>query len=169
MKYRIILFSVLSIALTGIMLSGSKAIESKPSLMNVINNSHVGGALSLDTTIDWKGMSHGQRMEYMKKVVFPKMKALFVKFDATRFAAMDCRTCHGSAANDDSFKMPNPEIWKMPKGMDGWKMIQKNNPKYMEFMGKTVKPQMAALLGMQPSNPQAQVAGFGCDNCHTGD
>jgi hypothetical protein len=105
----------------------------------------------------------------MKKVVFPKMKVLFVAFDSTRFGAMDCRTCHGSGANDDSFKMPNPEIWRMPKSMDGWKMIQKNNPHYMEFMGKTVKPQMAALLGMQPSNPQAHVEGFGCDNCHTGD
>ena len=49
-------------------------------------------------------------MEYMKSVVAPRMKQVFVNFSPDRFGKMNCVTCHGDSATDGSFKMPNPKL-----------------------------------------------------------
>src|SRR5689334_5581635 len=67
---------------------------------------------STDSTVHWDKMDHSERMAYMKQVVFPTMKPLFAAFDPKKFGNMKCVTCHGSGALDDSYKMPNPKIWK---------------------------------------------------------
>jgi len=115
-----------------------------------------------DTTIVWEKMSFDERKEYMKTVVMPTMKAEFVAFDSTRFTAMNCRTCHGSGVKAGDFKMPNSRI---PKLHMNFEEMQRDNPHYMEFMGKVVKPKMAALLGVQPYSHE-NPTGFGCQSCH---
>ena len=123
-------------------------------------------ALAADTTIDWDKMSRTERKQYMKEVVLPKMKKVFHDFDPKRFKDMKCTTCHGNGARTGTFKMPNPQLPKLPATREGFEKLDKKMPKMMEFMSKTVKPTMANLLGMKPFDPKVG-SGFGCGNCHT--
>jgi len=114
------------------------------------------------TAINWEEMSFDERKQYMKKVVMPAMYEEFNKFDSTRFTAMNCRTCRGSGVKAGDFKMPNSRIAKLTMNFEE---MAHDNPNYMQFMGKVVKPKMAALLGLKPyshDNP----TGFGCQSCH---
>ena len=116
----------------------------------------------------WKEMSKEQKAKYMKEVVTPKMKVAFQAFDADEFAKFNCGTCHGKGAKNKTFKMPNPDIYVLPGTPEEFKALIEKKPKWMKFMGETVKPTMAALLGMKNFDPKAPVEGaFACHNCHT--
>lgn len=121
------------------------------------------------TTSDlkWEDMSHKQRKEYMHEVVMPQMRRLFTEFDSTEFGTdMKCRVCHGDGVQDDSFKMPNPKLPKLPNSPEGWGKLKEKKARWMKFMGTVVKPEMAKLLGM-PEYDMKTGKGFGCMNCHT--
>jgi hypothetical protein len=122
--------------------------------------------LKADTTIDWEKMSKADKKQYMKDVVMPKMKPLFHDFDPKKFEKVNCVTCHGNGARTGEFKMPNPDLPKLPSSPAGWEKLNKEKPDMMKFMGKTVKPTMTDLLGMKPFDMKTG-AGFGCGNCHT--
>jgi hypothetical protein len=137
--------------------------------MNVSAGSHLNvksvsvTKTSPDSTIHWDKMDRSERMAYMKQVVFPAMKTEFAAFNPQKFGNMKCVTCHGNGALDDSYKMPNPQLWKFPKSKEGWAKADTN---FMKFMKGTVKPKMASLLGLQPYDMEHK-DGFGCGNCHT--
>jgi hypothetical protein len=114
----------------------------------------------------WKDMNHAQRLDYMKKVVFPTMKPEFMTYDAKRYGAMTCLTCHGDGAKNGSFKMPNPELPKLPADEAGFKKLSAEKPEAVKFMGGRVVPNMAKMLGEEPFNMQTK-QGFGCFECHT--
>lgn len=114
----------------------------------------------------WKDMNHEDRAAYMKKTVFPKMKPEFIAFDSKEFGGMNCATCHGQGAKDKTFKMPNPELPKLPSTPEGFKALGEKHPEVMNFMRTKVVPQMAALLGESPYDPKTH-QGFGCFECHT--
>ncbi len=116
-----------------------------------------------DTVFSWESMSFDERKDYMKKVILPTMREKFIAFDSTRFIAMNCRTCHGSGVKAGDFKMPNE---RLPKLHMNFAEMAHDNPHYMEFMGGTVKPEMAALLGLEPFNPENHTGSFGCQSCH---
>jgi cytochrome c553 len=118
--------------------------------------------------IDWEHMSKAERKKYMKSTVFPKMKATFQEFDAKAYKSFSCATCHGKKATETNFKMPNPELPKLPQPTDraGFMAIQQKKPEAVKFMGTKVKPQMAELLGLPEWTPQ-NPNGFGCYECHT--
>lgn len=107
----------------------------------------------------------GEKMEHMKTVVTPKMKALFQEFDAKEFANFSCGTCHGKGARSGTFKMPNADLPKLDVS-DHFAKETKAHPEMMKFMGEKVVPEMANLLGEAPYNPETQT-GFGCFGCHT--
>jgi len=111
-------------------------------------------------------MNKDQRLEYMKSVVAPRMKQVFVNFSPDRFGKMNCVTCHGDSATEGTFKMPNPKLPKLPTSPDGFKALAAERPAVMEFMKNEVKPKMAALLGMPEYTPETK-SGFGCMECHT--
>jgi hypothetical protein len=112
----------------------------------------------------WNEMNRDQRMAYMKKVVMPKMKEIFVSFDAKEFDHFTCMTCHGGGAKDGSFKMPNPELPKLnPEG--GFKKHLDKDPAMTKFMMTKVLPEMAQLLHTEPYDQQKKI-GFGCFGCH---
>ncbi|MFO0751384.1 MAG: hypothetical protein U1F43_37805 [Myxococcota bacterium] len=116
--------------------------------------------------IAWKDMTKPQRGAYMKDVVMPTMKEMFVAFDP-KFADMNCATCHGvKAVEDHSFKMPTAEIYVLPSGPDAFQKLMSEKPTWMPFMMK-VAPKMAELLGVTPFDPKDHPDGFGCHNCHT--
>src|SRR5262252_5175409 len=80
--------------------------------------------------IDWEKMSKDERKKYMKTVVAPEMKKLFVAFDAKHYSNMGCPTCHGDSATDGTFKMPNPKLPKLPQPTDraGFQALMQKKP-----------------------------------------
>jgi len=111
-------------------------------------------------------MNHDQRVTFMKTSVAPKMRDLFQKYDGERFAEFGCTTCHGSSAKDGTFKMPNPELPKLPKSPEGFKALAEKNPAGLKFMKEVVLPTMASLVRQEPFDP-ATHKGFACGECHT--
>jgi len=127
-----------------------------------------GGAVVGPPTVPWKDMTKEQKGKYMKAAVMPKMKPLFQAYDADAYKKFDCRTCHGKDAKAKEFKMPNAELPVLPGTMAGFGELQKKKPKAMKFMAETVKPQMAALLGLPDFDPKKpDPKAFGCMACHT--
>lgn len=118
--------------------------------------------------VAWKDMSVEQKGRYMDKVVTPRMKELFVAFDAKEFAEFGCKTCHGEEAlKTKKFEMPNPGLFQLPASQEGFAELAKEKPEYMKFMATQVKPEMAKLLGIEefdPANPKEGT--FGCMGCH---
>lgn len=117
-------------------------------------------------TINWAAMTQEQRKQYMKTVVMPQMKQTFASFNADRYRSMTCLTCHGEAAMEGKFTMPNPKLPKLPASPEGFQKLMSERPAAMQFMAMKVKPQMAHLLGMPEFTPQSK-SGFGCFECHT--
>src|SRR5262245_21745737 len=123
-------------------------------------------AVAAGKKIDWDKMDVNAKKVYMKKTVLPTMKKLFVAFDKKHYSAMGCPTCHGEKAAERKFKMPNADLPKLPTDRAGFMALQQKKPEAVEFMGKQVKPTMAALLNKpewEPTRPE----GFGCYQCHT--
>ena len=118
--------------------------------------------------VKWAEMDPGQKGKFMKAVVLPQMKKLFVEFDSKEFAEFSCETCHGKSAKNRAFKMPSPEIHPLPSDEAGFAKLMQEEPAFMKFMGEQVKPQMAKLLGLPEFDPKSpQPGAFGCSNCHT--
>jgi len=122
-------------------------------------------AIPQKAAIDWEKMSKDERKKYMKATVLPAAKKMFAAYDAKKYSKVTCATCHGPGAANGSFKMPNPELPKLPKSPEGFKELAEKKPEMMKFMGQTVKPTVAALLGLEPWEPQ-NPKGFGCIGCH---
>jgi len=126
-----------------------------------------GATTATPAKIDWDGMDKKQRKAYMKKVVLPAAQKMFAAFDAKKYKKITCVTCHGEGANKD-FKMPNPELPKLPVTPEGFGALKAKKPEMVQFMGTKVKPTVASLLGEPEFTPQ-QLNGFSCYNCHTKD
>lgn len=118
--------------------------------------------------VAWKDMTHQQQARFMAKVVMPKFKPMFQKFDGKMFAKFECDTCHAKATvADHSFKMPNPDIYVLPESEEDFGKILKAKPEWMKLMGE-VEHEMAGTLGLPPYNPAApDPTQFGCYGCHT--
>lgn len=104
-------------------------------------------------------LSPGDKLQHMKTVVVPEMKAVFTGFDQEEFADFSCATCHGARARQGNFEMPNPDL-----PLDAEEMAE--HPEITEFMKTKVVPEMARLMGEAPYDP-ATHEGFGCFECHT--
>jgi hypothetical protein len=116
----------------------------------------------------WTEMGPLEKGKFMKAVVMPRMKPLFMEFDSREFAEFACETCHGKSAKARAFKMPNPEMFVLPGDEAGFGKLMQEKPEWVKFMGERVKPEMAKLLALpefDPKNPQP--GAFSCGNCHT--
>jgi hypothetical protein len=115
---------------------------------------------------DWDKWSHDQKLAYMKASVMPKMHDVFAGYDSAKYGAANCKTCHGKGADDGSFKMPNPDLPKLPKTPAEFKTLAQKKAKIFAFMKDKVEPGVAQLLGEQPYDMKTNT-GFGCMGCHT--
>jgi cytochrome c553 len=116
---------------------------------------------------DWDKWSHDQKLAWMKVGVMPKEKQVFGDFDATKYADVKCTLCHGAGAKDGGFKMPNPDLPKLPGTPAAFKPYVAKHKKMVEFMHSQVTASMATLLGEQPFDPKTKTGQFGCMACHT--
>lgn len=114
------------------------------------------------TEVTWAQMDHGQKAQYMKQVVTPKMAELFQAFDPEHFGQFNCMTCHGPSVKQGNFEMPTAAL---PRLSAGFAAEKAEHPRGMEFMIDKVVPEMAKLLHEQPFDPSTQ-KGFGCFDCH---
>lgn len=118
--------------------------------------------------VAWADMSKEQRGRYMKKVVLPEMKQLFVGFDAGFAETFTCKTCHGEDPQGRGFEMPSPHLEVLPSEPAAFQKFADDHPEWIEFMSTKVRPRMASLLGLPEYDPQnPQPGAFGCTNCHT--
>ncbi len=113
-------------------------------------------------------MNLEQRTNYMKDVVLPKTKELFVTVDA-KYETMDCITCHGDGAKDGSFEMPNPKIKPLPSSEEAFVAWVSKDPaagKMAEFMSTKLEPLMGELLQKAVYDPATKTGELGCTTCH---
>lgn len=112
----------------------------------------------------WDSRSHEEQLATMKKVVMPTLGASFKAHDATKYAQINCGTCHGAGAKQGNFQMPNPALPKL-NAKGGFKKHMDATPAITKFMMEKVVPETAAAIGEKPYDP-ATHSGFGCGNCH---
>ncbi|MEP7234655.1 MAG: hypothetical protein ABI778_05100 [Ignavibacteriota bacterium] len=158
MSLKIVFFGCVLFSIAGLLWINCSAVS------RTENQSNSSVAAAPDSAIHWDKMDHAQRKTYMKQVVMPSMKAEFAAFNPEKFSNMKCTTCHGDGAKDDSYKMPNPQLWKFPRSKEGW---AKADTSFLRFMKATVKPKMASLLGIPQFDMKTKTGSFGCGNCHT--
>jgi cytochrome c553 len=118
----------------------------------------------------WKDMNADQRFEYMKTSVLPAAKAKFQAFDATKYAELDCSTCHGDGAEDGSYEMPNPKIKALPataQAFEAWIAQDADAKRYSDFMSSEIVPMMATLFDEPELDPKTAPKGLSCPVCHT--
>jgi len=119
--------------------------------------------------LTWKDMDATQREQFMKDVVMPKSKALFVEFDAKKYADMDCGTCHGDGATAGWYWMPNPKIKPLPNTPEAsMARVSKDAEaaRYADFMAAKLEPAVAEMLQLTPFDPKTNSGEFSCSNCH---
>ncbi len=119
--------------------------------------------------VAWKDMTKEQRGRYMKKVVMPKMRDLFVAFDPETFKKPSCATCHGKNPKEKKFKMPSDDLPALPASeKEFMATVMKDKPQMVKFMNEQVSATMAELLGVKRFDPKApDENAFSCHNCHT--
>lgn len=120
------------------------------------------GSAVASSGFDFDKLSHDEQVKFMKTKVMPRMKPAFQKFDPKEYAHFTCKTCHGKDPKKSEYKMPNPELPKLDFAAI---KAGKANPHAIEFMSKTVKPEMAKLLN-RPEMTETVHDGFGCLDCH---
>lgn len=113
---------------------------------------------------DFDKLTSDNKAKFMKQKVVPAMKSTFQNFDAKKFATFNCKVCHGKNPQKTKFEMPNPEL--PPLDFEQIKAGKVKNKEMLDFMVKTVKPEMAKLLN-KPEMTESNPNGFGCLHCHT--
>lgn len=101
-----------------------------------------------------------QKAAFMKAHVVPKMAPVFQAANAERYKTFGCATCHGP-----EFKDHPPEFLPALEIKDGKMTALTDKPEMSKFMMEKVVPEMAAIMGMQPYDPETK-QGFGCGACH---
>ena len=105
-------------------------------------------------------MAFDERKTFMKDVVMPGMKPLFVE----EHPDFSCVSCHGDDMISVNYVMPNTLDPLNPAAMPFESEDEQMRSMAM-FMKNKVVPEMAGLLRKSPYNPETQ-SGFGCFNCH---
>jgi hypothetical protein len=113
---------------------------------------------------EWATWSHDQKLAYMKSGFMVAERAIFAAWEPVRYRDLSCRTCHGPGV-DDGYRMPNIELTRPIRGVEGFRELAAQEPEVLRFMQKAVVPATARLLGL-PEFDMTAHTGFGCWQCH---
>ncbi len=102
---------------------------------------------------EWRTWSRDRKRSYMEAIVLADARTMFTAYDARRFAAMTCKTCHGKGAELGDFKLPNPAL---PALDPTFEELERDQPAALAFM-RRLTARSADLVG-DPS--------VGCFSCH---
>jgi hypothetical protein len=105
---------------------------------------------------EWQSLDFDQRKRFMRELVMPSLRPLFQGFDAERFAAFSCSTCHGSGVQAGTFAMPSMEVPALSRARLA--AAAESDKPMLAFMRDMLKPKMAELLGEPDS--------LRCSSCH---
>lgn len=140
---------------------GSAAGSGSAAMAGSADGSAAGSAVAA-SDFDFDKLTHEDKVKFMKTKVMPAMKPAFQNFDGKEYASFTCKTCHGKDPQKAKYEMPNPELPQLDfEALEAGK----GDPKMVEFMAKTVKPEMAKLLD-RPEQTETVHDGFGCLDCH---
>ncbi|MEM6294547.1 MAG: hypothetical protein AAGA54_24955 [Myxococcota bacterium] len=114
--------------------------------------------------VTWADKTFKQRQEHMGIVFFPKMKKMFKAHDETTYKGFKCQTCHGDDMKERNFAMPTDSIFPLDPN-DPITASMDYDEEVTKFMMEQVVPEAAAMLDMEPFNPETG-QGFGCFGCH---
>jgi cytochrome c553 len=110
--------------------------------------------------IAWSAKNREQRFGHMAAQVQPQMHALFEKYDAEYGKTFTCQTCHGEDAELVDWRMPNPNLYGLPKE-DTLQASMEYDQEVTSFMME-VTPAMKKLLNTGAGEPVA----VSCFTCH---
>jgi hypothetical protein len=114
----------------------------------------------------WADMTREEREYYMVAAVLPIAAEDFRAYDASRYGALTCNTCHGDDATERGYEMPSNYLPRLPApGSPEWTAMTER-PAY-RFMAEVVTPTVVTQLGFPAYDP-ATGSGFGCFGCHLG-
>lgn len=114
--------------------------------------------------VKWADKTFKQRQEHMGIVFFPAMKKSFKAHNEGEFAKFKCQTCHGDDMKERNFAMPTDSIYPLNE-KDPITGAMDYDEEVTKFMMEQVVPEAAAMLDMEPFNPETG-EGFGCFGCH---
>jgi hypothetical protein len=117
-----------------------------------------------DRAPSWADLDRDERIVFMTEEVEPTMREIFIGFDATRFAAFGCPSCHGPTPEQSDYAMP---AFLGPLPLEGTlEAAEMRNPEMTAFMLDEVFPTMAALLDEEKFAEVEAPDGFRCVRCH---
>jgi hypothetical protein len=111
-------------------------------------------------------MNLDQRKAHMRRVVLPRAAAIFQAWRPARFAAVDCRLCHGQGALTDQFDMPTNHLPRLSGSLLLGPEFAKH-PETTRLKLDRLVPTMAEALGLKSFSLITR-RGFGCYSCHLG-
>jgi hypothetical protein len=142
-------------ALTGCDGSGSEPREADAAVQDS------GAETRYETALEpgaWEEMSFEERKKFMRELILPTVAPMFHDFDAQRFAAVSCKTCHGSGAQAGDFALPSPDVPAL--NSEALKNPSEELKPIVEFMRNVLKPAVSELLGKR------ETAALRCNTCH---
>jgi hypothetical protein len=96
--------------------------------------------------VSWKAKNDEQRLGFMAAAVQPQMEALFVKHDKSYAKnGFTCETCHGAKGELIDWKMPNPDIYALPKE-NTLEASKEYDEDVTKFMAEDVTPALEKML-----------------------
>jgi hypothetical protein len=111
-------------------------------------------------SIAWKDKNPEQRFGFMAAAVEPQMEAIFVKHDKAYGRGFDCATCHGEDGETVDWKMPNDDLYALPK--EGtMEASMEFDEDVTKFMADDVTPALKRMLNEGHGGP-TEVSCFSC-------
>ncbi len=111
--------------------------------------------------VAWSVKTHEQRFGFMAAKIHPRMHRMFTVYDDSYADSFTCQTCHGEDADQVDWRMPNPDLYPLPKG-NPVEASAEYDPEMTEFMVSNITEDLRKNLN-RGVGPDVEVS---CHSCH---